>query len=225
MELLSQKLHTFNFDCQCQIFLFRSFPRLQSSVNGWNLWSLLELHVIRVQMAMCVLVLFWFHFAFVVVATGPRSLQCWTSARYWKFLTSCVSRHCLQSIANLLICFCFFLCFSWTQLNTYLCDLELSYFFFWELSVYVFCSFFFHWIVGHFLTDLQKSLTHHESRLLVHLQSGLQTLFLDWSFGEIFPHKYFILWPKEMTQEVEGFNSKREDLSSGLAPESETCLV
>lgn len=77
MELLSQKLHTFNFVWQS---FYQSFPRLQSSINGGHLWSLLELHVIRVQMVMCVLVLFWFHFAFVVVATEPRSLQRWASA-------------------------------------------------------------------------------------------------------------------------------------------------
>lgn len=35
-----------------------------------------------------------------------------------------------------------FFIFLWTQLNIYLCDLEMSYFFFWELFVYVFCSFF-----------------------------------------------------------------------------------
>lgn len=74
-----------------------------------------------------------------------------------------------------------------------------------------FVLFFPHWIMGHFLTDLWKSLTHYERRLMVHLQSGLQTLLLDLSFGEIFPHKHSILWPGRMTQAVEGFNSKRED--------------
>lgn len=118
-----------------------------------------------------------------------------------------------------------FFIFLWTQLNIYLCDLEMSYFFFWELFIYVFCSFFPHWIMGHFLTDLWKSLTHYERRLMVHLQSGLQTLLLDLSFGEIFPHKHSILWPGRMTQAVEGFNSKRENPSSRLAPESESCLV
>lgn len=144
MELLSQKLHTFNFDCQCQIFLYQSFPKLQSSVNGWNLWSLLELHVIRVQMATCVLVLFWFHFAFVVVATEPRSSQPWTSAPLLRvFDQLCISPlpavHCKPTYLFLFLSLFIFL---WTRLNIYLCDLEMSYFFFWELFICIFCSFF-----------------------------------------------------------------------------------
>lgn len=149
--------------------------------------------------------------------------KCSITESFWPVVYLATAYSPLQTY--LFISVSFFVYFLWTRLNIYLCELEMSYFFFWELFVHVFCSFFPHWIVGHFLTDLWKSLTHYESRLMLHLQSGLQILFLDLSFGEIFPHKYFILWPRRMIQAVEGFNSKREDPSSGLAPESETCLV
>lgn len=57
------------------------------------------------------------------------------------FLTSFVSHHYLKSIANPVYLF-MFVCCLWTWLNIYLCDLKLLYFFSWELSVCVFCSFF-----------------------------------------------------------------------------------
>lgn len=162
MKLLSKKLHTFNFVWQCQIFLYQSFPRLQSSTNGWNLWSLLEMHVIRVQMVMCVLVLFRFYFAFVVVATEPRSLQCWASAPLLRvfdqlWISPLPAVHCKPIYLFLFLS----LFFMDTIEHLFMWFRDVIFLF---LRIVHSCILFFfpHWIMGHFLTDLWKSLTHYE---------------------------------------------------------------
>lgn len=183
MELLSQKLHTFNFVWQCQIFLYQSFPRLQSSINGWNLWTLLELHVIRVQMVMCVLVLFWFYFAFVVVATEPRSLQHWASAPLLRvfdqlWISPLPAVHCKPIYLFLFLS----LFFMDTIEHLFMWFRDVIFLF---LRIVHSCILFFFSPLnyGSFSDWLVEEFNALWSRLMVHLQSGLQTLFWIYPLG------------------------------------------